>query len=104
MTKLTVFKPYYLCKTLCISLFKSVSYRFFTIPNLKIRYKSSNLSKITKKYLNKKHKFSPKKSQEKPYRFVEKLPAFSRKGHMLFRERGYAFVENGSSFSGENKK
>ena len=30
--------------------------------------------------------------EEKPYRFVEKLPAFSRKGHMLFRERGYAFV------------
>ena len=42
--------------------------------------------------------------EEKPYRFVEKLPAFSRKGHMLFRERGYAFVVNGSSFSGENKK
>ena len=42
--------------------------------------------------------------EEKPYRFVEKLPAFSRKGHMLFREREYAFVENGSSFSGENKK
>ena len=42
--------------------------------------------------------------EEKPYRFVEKLPAFSRKGHMLFRERGDAFVENGSSFSGENKK
>lgn len=42
--------------------------------------------------------------EAEPYRFVEKLPAFSRKGHMLFRERGYAFVENGSSFSGENKK
>ena len=42
--------------------------------------------------------------EEKPYRFVEKLPAFSRKGHMLFREWGDAFVENGSSFSGENKK
>ena len=31
--------------------------------------------------------------EEKPYRFVEKLPAFSRKGHMLFRKRMHPFKE-----------